>query len=275
MDRRRRHFVPSAEGLENRQLLNAARVRKTPTVAVVSSASSSQQKSSRIDKLPNYLNSLQPGRYIPPEIVAALQAELLTVVGKLDRPASFTLDNANRQYRATIGNSSLSAQNAAGLNATFVNVLKSANAPEASINALSATMKRLAQVDSAGTNPANLAASDYALILQTALTVGRPIRTPAAPSLSPSSNTGSKDDNATTVVQPKMVGRYDSGTTIQLLDENSNVLGTAEVDANGQYNVAPTFPLSVGKHKLRVRAFDVLNNYSQPSKAVTINIKAK
>ncbi len=275
MDRRRSHFVPSAEGLENRQLMSTVKGGKSPTVAVVSSASSSQQKSSRIDKLPNYLNSLQPGRYIPPEIVTALQVGLLSVVGKLDRPASAALDAANKQYRATIGNASLSAQNAAGLNATFVSALKSANAPQGSIDALSATMRKLAQVDSQGTNPANLASSDYALILQTALMVGRPIKTPAAPTLSSSSNTGSKDDNSTTITQPFLVGRYDAGTTIQLLDDNNGVIGTAAVNNSGQYSVAPSSPLSVGKHKLRVRAYDSLNNFSEPSKPITITITAK
>lgn len=268
MDRRRRRFSPSAEGLESRQLLSGA---KRPTNIP---AATVQQKASRIDKLPKYLQSLQPGRFIPSEIVTSLQNDLFLIVGKLDRPSTASLEAANRQYRSTIANASISREDAAGLRATFVAVLESANAPAQAVEALANDLDRLIQVDSTGRTPALLAANDHALILQTALGVGRPIRTPAAPTLSPADDTGPKGDRTTTVARPRLVGRYDPGTTIQLLDENNQVLGTAEVAANGQYNVAPVAPLTLGKHSLRVRAFDSLNNFSEPSRAVTINIKA-
>ena len=268
MDRRRRQFSPSAEGLENRQLLSTTKA----TVSVASS--SAKQTQNRIEKLPNYLYSLQPGRYIPPSLITALQNDLYSIVGKLTKPASATLTAANLQYRTTTSHASISVQDAAALRATFVNALKSANAPAASIASFTANMDTLVQVDSTSVEPAQLASNDYALILQTALQVGRPLRTPAAPALSPSSNTGSTSDKTTSVTQPKLVGRYDTGTTIQLLNESGQVIGNANVQSNGQYNVKPVFPLAIGKYKLTVRAYDSLNNMSKPSKPITLTIVA-
>ncbi len=52
------------------------------------------------------------------------------------------------------------------------------------------------------------------------------------------------------------MGRYDAENTIQLIDQNGNILGTAPVTASGSYTVQPSAPLAPGKYHLRVRAID-------------------
>ena len=267
MDRRRR-FSPSAETLEGRQLLSSG--AKRPTVVAPATL---QQKQSRIDKLPRYLNSLQPNRHVPDDLVTALQNDLMLIVGKLDRPSTLSLEAANRQFRGTIANASISIEDAAGLRSTFRGVLQSANAPAVAVENLTNDMDALVKLDSTGRAPALLAANDYAIVLQTALGVGRPIRRPAIPSLSQADDTGARGDHTTTISRPRLVGRYDANTTIQLLNEADQVLGNANVTASGQYSVQPAVALAPGRYKFRVRAFDSLNNTSVASRAVVIIIK--
>lgn len=268
MDRRRRRLNPSAEGLESRQLLSVANRPAAIAPATL------QQKASRIDKLPRYLQSLQTGRHIPPDLVRALQDDLRQIVGKLSRPTTGSLEAANLQFRNTVANASISREDAAALRATFVKVLESAGAPAPAVTALADDMDALVRVDSASREPALLAANDYALVLQTALGVGRPLRTPKTPSLTPADDSGRKGDRATTDTTPRLVGRYDDGASIQLLNELGQVIGTAIVDRNGQYAVSPTAPLPLGQNRLTVRAADSLSNVSRTSRPVTLTINA-
>ncbi|MDB5349415.1 MAG: hypothetical protein JWN86_662 [Planctomycetota bacterium] len=266
MDRRR--FTPSAERLDARLLLSSA---KRPTNVP---AANLQQKTLRIERLPAYLESLQPGRTLPMDTVTAIQNDLRAIVGKLNRPPEETLVAVNLQYRSTISHASLTVEDAAALNATFVRVITDTGMDPVTVQHFKANMTTLAQADSFGPNPALVATNDYALILQTVLGVGRPIRTPAAPRLSPSDDSAPKGDHKTTVTQPHLIGTYDSATTMQLIDENNQVLGQVAVTSTGQYSVAPSSPLSVGTHTLRVRAFDANNDFSAPSNSITITIKA-
>lgn len=264
MDRRR--FTPKAEGLDSRVLLSGTQGAASVAVATV------HQNTIRIERLAFALNSLQPGRVVPGDLIGALQGNLRALVGKLAPASPAALTQAQLQFRSTISHASVSQEDAAALRATFRQALDSAGAPQGVLDDLSANMDRLVQVDSNGRDPAILAANDYALVLQTALGVGRPIRRPAIPSLSPTDDSGLKGDRATTVVLPHLVGRYDINSTVQLLDENEAVLGTSEVTAAGQYSVAPTTPLSLGLHTLRVRAVDANGNFSPPSRKITIKI---
>lgn len=255
MDRRR--FSPSAEGLDVRLLLST----KTTTVP----AANLQQKTLRIERLPVYLDSNQPGRALPADTVTALQDDIRSIVGKLNRPPSYDLVATNNVYRSVDATASISIEDASGLSSTFTTTLQDTGMSPALVAKFQGDMNALAQFDSTNRDPAQLAAADYALILQTTLAVGRPIRTPAAPTLSSVDDTKPTGDHKTTVVQPHLVGHYDAENTVQLIDQNGNILGTAPVAANGEYSVQPTSPMAPGKYHLRIRAIDPNGDMSRLS----------
>ena len=77
MDRRR--FVPSPDGLEGRMLLSTARPASATLSArapVANLSSTLQEKQLRIERLPFFLETLQPGRVLPGATIARLQADL-------------------------------------------------------------------------------------------------------------------------------------------------------------------------------------------------------
>ena len=66
MDRRR--FAPSPDGLEGRMLLSTARPASAITAAqapVANLSSTLREKELRIERLPYFLQTLQPGRVLP------------------------------------------------------------------------------------------------------------------------------------------------------------------------------------------------------------------
>lgn len=265
MDRRR--FLPSADALEARMVLSGLNHSSVPLANL-------HQKTVRIENLGKVLNSLQPHRVVPTDIVAAIQTDLRAIVGRLDPASPALLTAAERQFRSTLATASISTADAAGLRDTFRNAIQSTGAPKTTLDDLVANTDKLVQLDSTGRNPSLLAANDYAVVLQTVLGVGRPIQKPGAPKLSPTDDTGIKGDHKTTVTQPHLVGAYDAGSTIHLLDETGQVIGTTTATATGSYSVAPTSPLSVGRHALRVSAIDVNGDPSPPSLPVTVIIYA-
>ncbi|PVE05046.1 Ig-like domain-containing protein, partial [Limnohabitans planktonicus] len=66
------------------------------------------------------------------------------------------------------------------------------------------------------------------------------------------SNTGSPTDNITTNPQPVLSGTGTPGNTIQIKDPAGNVIGSAVVGPNGQWNVTPTAPLPQGSNNLSI-----------------------
>ena len=265
MDRRR--FLPSADALEARMVLSGLNHSSVPLANL-------HQKTVRIENLGKVLNSLQPHRVVPTDIVAAIQTDLRAIVGRLDPASPALLTAAERQFRSTLATASISTADAVGLRETFRNAIQSTGAPKTILDDLVANTDKLVRLDSTGRNPALLAANDYAVVLQTVLGVGRPIQKPGAPKLSPADDTGIKGDHKTTVTQPHLVGAYDADSTIHLLDETGQVIGTTTTTATGSYSVAPTSPLSVGHHALRVSAIDTNGNPSPPSLPVTVIIYA-
>ena len=265
MDRRR--FSPSADALDTRLLLSLFHHSTVPLANV-------HQKTVKIERLGKVLDTLQPGRIVPTDIVAPLQADLRAVVGRLQPAAPATLTAAEEQFRSAVANASISVPDAAGLRATFQNAIQSTGASPAIVSDLVANTDKLMALDSTKSNPSVLAANDYAVLLQTVLGVGRPIQTPVAPKLSPTDDTGIKGDHKTTVATPHLVGTSDAGNVIQLLDENYGVIGTTAATATGAYSVEPVLPLSVGRHILRINAIDANGDPSPPSRPVTIIIYA-
>lgn len=198
MDRmrtRRSRFVPSGEGLEGRELLSTATAQAhTSTAAEVARQQKAErdaanalqlqqqtqqileQRIRRVVNLPLFLQSIAPRAEIPRVPIQRIQFDLLTIIGQLRTPSQASVTQFNQALRNAVPNSSISAESAAQLSRTFGNVLKSAQAPAATIASLQASMNELVQADSAQTKPVILATNDYALVLQTALGIGRPIQ---------------------------------------------------------------------------------------------------
>eukprot|EP01034_Spumella_vulgaris_P028855 gene28856-biopygen24733 len=70
--------------------------------------------------------------------------------------------------------------------------------------------------------------------------------------INPGSNTGSTTDNITTNPQPVLSGTGQPGDTIKITDPAGNVIGSAVVGPNGQWNVTPTAPLPQGLNNLSI-----------------------
>ena len=296
MDRRPRRFVPSPEGLEGRTLLSTAGGRvRAPRAPRDSSSQTSQaaatqapraaatqaprvsatfdQKTQRIDRLPRFLQLIEPRRSLPDDVIARLQEDLREIEGRLHNAAEPVVRAFNLELRRVGANASLSPRDAQALNQAFGRVLESAGATPQAIAALQADLNDLAAANTHDVTPIALTTNDYALILQTALGVGRPIRRPAAPRLDSSDNTGRKTDQVTSVRQPHILGTYDPGATIEVLDETGAVIGSGVVGTTGRYSAAITNPLSDGTHTLQVRA-TVAERFSAPSAPLTLIINA-
>lgn len=195
MDRRRsRSFVPGVDsaGLEERRLLSTATTPK-PTPAEKqqhqkekqAAARAKQQQDAfdnavkvrlqRIDRLPRFLQSLQPGRYLPPDTVASIQDQLRLLLGQLRTPVNAVSTQFVKQLRQTIADPSISNADAAAINFRFGQLLTSAQAPQGVIETLQSDMTELVKVDVGSRNPPFLVSNDYALVMQTALAVGKPL----------------------------------------------------------------------------------------------------
>ena len=277
MDRRR--FAPSPDGLEGRMLLSTARPASATISAQASVANLSstlQEKQLRIERLPYFLQTLQPGRVLPGAAIARLQADLNTIVARLQPPPSGVLDAFNLGLREDLPNASLSTEDARTLNVLFGNVLAAAGAPPQAVANLQDDMSELIHADTNGPNPVMLATNDYALVLQTALGVGRPIQAPATPRLAAADRARGQGANVTANPQPTLTGSYAAGHTIEIIDADTDlVLGAGPVGADGKYAVRFSRPLEDGTHKVRVTATDALGHVSAESRTYTLKVVSR
>jgi hypothetical protein len=256
---KRRRFAPSAEGLEARELLTTIINPKNPFGTFDPTPvlpDTIEQKSERIDRLPVYMEGLQTDRVIPANVMTNIQNDLRSIVTMLANPSSAVLNAYNLEIRAVLPHASLSSADVKGLNAAFDEVLKNARGTPQEVNNFSTDLTSLANVDAHSANSPILATNDYTLILQVALGVGQPLARPkTAPSLL-ATDAIKKGSHITTVSQPTLVGTYATGTTLQIVDDKGQVLGTGVVGKNGQYSIQTSVVLTPGTYVLAVRAFD-------------------
>ena len=278
MDRRR--FVPSPDGLEGRALMSlfggsASSAKKNLNITIQNLPENFQQKTLRIEHLPFYLEQTSPGRPLPQAALKQLQADLTEIAGNLHAPSTQAVTTFNTGLRHVFPYRTLNATSARYLNNSFAQVLDKAGATSAQVESLRADLNSIAKADSHNTDPTFLVANDYSLVLQTALSVGRPIPTPDTPSIDTKDGIRVKTGPAgvTHKETPSLVGTYSPGatkdgfTTIQILNENSHVVGSGVVDKNGAYSAKLTVPLPVGINHLRARAVDLLGHESLASKS--------
>jgi hypothetical protein len=284
MDRRR--FVPSGDGLERRELLSsvggtALIPTKGKTTQVDTLPETFKAKEQRILNLPYFLNSFQPGRYLPPDTLKQIQGDLLQVATTLHAAPTSAINNFNLTLRHAMPYSTLSPNTAKLLNRAFTVVIAQSGADPAYVQSLSTAMNQLALVDSKSVDQSYLARNDYALVLQTTLAVGRPIQTPSRSEIAP------KDGKSVSPYQgytyhntPALVGTYTVGATtnastlIKIFAGNL-VIATGAVQSNGRYSAQVVTPLADGTYKLVARAVDEFGHISKPSKPFLLRVATR
>jgi hypothetical protein len=129
----------------------------------------------RIERLPAFLQLLDPGRPLPEPAMATIQQELRGFVAQLRPPAGAVAEGFIGVLRDAISQASVTPQTVAALNAGTAALLRSAGASEQSVEAITDSMTDLARSAAQSRQPVVVLTNDYALVLQTALGVGRPI----------------------------------------------------------------------------------------------------
>jgi large repetitive protein len=80
---------------------------------------------------------------------------------------------------------------------------------------------------------------------------------PAAPTglaLDPSTDSGTIGDNLTNFNKPKITGKAEAGSTVQLFDNTTVLNPTVQADSNGNWSITLTAALSDGTHSLTAKA---------------------
>lgn len=284
MDRRR--FVPSADGLEGRALMSlfgGSTPKSNLNTTIQDLPENFQQKALRIEHLPYYLEQTQPGRPLPADALKQLQVHMTAIAGNLHAPTTKVVNDFNNGLRHIFPYQTVSPANARSLNNAFGSVLNRAGATAEQEANLKADMNAIAKADSQNPDPSFLVANDYSLVLQTALSVGRPIPTPKLPVIDTKDGVRTKSGVAGTTHNPtpSMVGTYTSGaskdgfTNMQILNESDQVVATGVVDKNGKYVATLTVPLPAGISHLRARAVDILGHESSPTPAFMLKYVPK
>lgn len=283
MDRRR--FVPSGEGLEGRALLSGlfggkpATTRTTQTLETL--PNTFIEKQMRIKNLPFFMREPDPQRFLPPAAIKNLQEDLAAIVGRLHGPTTRVVENFNRGLRHEFPHVSLSPADAKLLNRAFGSVLAAAGATTTQVANLQRDMNQITLATSKSPRPTDLAASDYSLVLQIGLSVGRPIKQPTVPTIS--KKDGVSLNGGTLAVTrnpaPTLVGVYNVGvkgnkiTSMQIINEAGDVLGVGPIAAaTGDYAVKLSPALPNGTYKIQARAIDDQGHMSLPSHAITLKV---
>lgn len=281
MDRRR--FIPASEGLETRAMLS---VTSSPNLnnifgyqltTNVNIPITYQQKELRAEHLPFYIGLIRPGRFVPRAEMQTIQADLTQLISKLHKPSTAALDQYNASLRPIISQQSITAADANALDRSFASVLNAASASPAVVASLrSAVYKLVTQVDTASPQPAYLATNDYSLILQTALSIGRPMPPPILPKIARNQGVQANQNHIkTTLKHPTLVGTYHFHTHIEVITPGGEVVGLASVRRNNNYKVRINTPLSPGVYQFRIRAYDAGGNLSRVSPAFEIKVLPK
>ena len=277
MDRRR--FVPASEGLESRALLTATTTNLANIFGFQVSTNLNipityEQKELRVQHLPYYLEKILPGRFLPEPELKAIQGDLNQFISQLHKPATAALNNYNYGLRPIVTKLSITAADANILNNNFGSVLTAAAASPSVVDSLKSSVFKLAtQIDTASPQPAYLATNDYSLILQTALSIGRPMPSPILPKIAKDQGIQANSTHIKTPLKhPALVGTYHFHTHIQVITPNGEVVGSTNVRRNNSYRVVINPALTPGVYQFRIRAYDDGGNLSRVSRLFEIKV---
>ncbi len=288
MDRRR--FLPASEGMESRALMTALFPTSSYThqsginsifgyqlTSNVNIPITFQQKELRVEHLPFYIEQIRPGRFLPPAELKAIQSDLLQIISTIHKPTTDSLNNYNASLRPIVGKQSITAADAKTLNNNFGSVLTAASASPQLVDSLKSSIYKLVtQVDTASPQPAYLATNDYSLILQTALSIGRPMPPPSLPRIAKNQGIQANTNHIkTTLRHPTLVGTYHFHTHVQIVTPSGEVVGSASVRRNNNYRVKISTPLNPGIYQFRIRAYDTAGHLSRVSPVFLVKIQPK
>ncbi|HWE37442.1 MAG TPA: Ig-like domain-containing protein [Isosphaeraceae bacterium] len=268
MDRR---FVPSAEGLETRQLLSTA---AKPLPDPITQFDTQLAHHDRTNHLAGFLYQIEPGRFVSQPIVNQIQNDYKALRATLHPADPVALNSFNVELRKLTQNASLTATDVFQLNRTFGRALGTANANPNIIVDLQGQMTQLAHVDSVSPNPLSLATNDYSLVLQDALSIGRPLPPPKVPHLNVADHAIPGNKVLTYNTEPRIVGTYTANTAIYLI-ENGGIVGQAITPSTGTFSVTPINALGYGTHTFTVVGQNIAGDVSLPSPSLTITVIPK
>ncbi len=295
MDRRR--FFPSSESLDARVLLSGV-FNQNSALSMAASAQSSEfpdtylQKLKRIERIPSYLNDLQPGRFLPADTIKNLQTDIAAVAANLETTRTNVLNPQpvpelsafNEQIRKMLPENSVSPKEAGEINQLFGAALAQAGATPQEQSNLQNDLSGIANADTSSPNPVYLTTNDYSILLQGIRILGRPIQTPDTPLLASGSGIRLKQagEGATSNPTPTFVGYYrvggviDPGTQVQIINLQGQVLGSGEVPVSGanqgKYRFTLSEPLHMGLNWMRVQAVDVEGHVSVVSPVFAVKL---
>jgi hypothetical protein len=286
MDRSsRRRFIPSSEGLEGRQLLSTTAAPAAPAVVIAApnpngpfnsppSAPTIEAKLRRIQNLPFFIGQINRDGAVPQPTVENIQNDLTTLVAGLAPGNSSAASAFNLDIRKTQPYLKIRPQDAIALNRDFGTSLLAAGANPAVVADLQTQMTDLTNFATTQPNSRIVATTDYAIVGEIALEIGRPLTAPVKPSLLGADHQGNKGlIPVTHNSQPSLTGSHISGTNVQIVDvHDQTVLGTAEVNPNTLvYTVKFNSKLPDGIYSVRVRSED--SGYvSPPSPVFTFEV---
>jgi hypothetical protein len=277
MDRRR--FVPASEGLESRALLTATTTNLANIFGFQVSTNLNipitfEQKELRVEHLPFYLEKILPGRFLPRPELKEIQSDLFQFIAQLHKPATAALNNYNYGLRPIVTKQSITAADANVLNNNFGSVLTAASASPSVVDDLKSTVFNLVtKFDTASPQPAYLATNDYSLILQTALSIGRPMPSPILPRIAKNQGIQANATHIKTPLRhPALVGTYHFHTHIQVITTTGEVVGLTNVRKNNHYKVLINPALTPGVYQFRIRAYDDGGNLSRVSRLFEIKV---
>jgi hypothetical protein len=279
MDRRR--FIPSSEGLEGRALLatttNLGNLFGFQVNTNLNIPVTYEQKQLRVEHLPYYLEKILPGRFLPKAEVKGIQGNLLELISQLHKPATSALNNYNYELRQIVPHQSITPTSVNVLNDGFGAVLHAATASPSVVDGLKSNLNQLAtQVDTASPQPVFLASNDYTLVLETALSIGRPMPPPILPKIAKDQGIQANINHIKTPLKhPAFVGSYHFHTHIQIITPSGVVVGTTNCRKNNRYKVLVDPPLSPGIYQFRIRAYDDAGNLSRVSRLFEVKVVPK
>ncbi|HEV3164926.1 MAG TPA: Ig-like domain-containing protein, partial [Isosphaeraceae bacterium] len=83
---------------------------------------------------------------------------------------------------------------------------------------------------------------------------------PAAPTLLPADDTGTKGDGITVVRRPHLIGITEPNAVVDLIDQSGNAIASSTAGTDGSYSIQPPSDLLNGHYSFQARARDAAGN---------------